>query len=112
MNDIGYFETGCEISLMKVPAGFKIKKKVDVNTFINDCMQNGNEYIIMLNAYEIIIIDKKKDGNVSFSVKYGNVRNPFIPSTEIAATDSTYKYTVEECIWKYRKYINAKWFNN
>ena len=31
------------ISIMRIPSGFKIKKKVDVERFIDYCMKNDNE---------------------------------------------------------------------
>lgn len=100
-----------ELYIMKIPQGFKIKKKSDINIFINECMQNENEYVIILNSYEAIALQKDNDV-ISFLVKNGNVRNPFIPYVKIAETNNlTYAYTIEECIWKYRKYINKEWFS-
>lgn len=31
-----------EVSLMKIPKGFKIKSKSDVEKFMNECMQVNN----------------------------------------------------------------------
>lgn len=37
-----------EVSLMKIPKGFKIKSKSDVEKFMNECMQVNNTYEIKL----------------------------------------------------------------
>lgn len=101
------------ISIMKIPADFKIKKKIDVEKFINDCMQNDSIYEIIINAVEKIVITKNKNGSVSFSIKLGDIRSPFVPLVEVAdMNNAAYKHSVNDYIWKYRKYINAKWFNN
>ena len=33
-------------TIMMIPYNFKIRRKSDVKTFINDCMIKGNEYYI------------------------------------------------------------------
>ena len=98
-------------SLMKVPCGFKIRKKVDCDTFINKCMCNDNTYSIVDTGVQVII-EKDKNGNVSVSTRYGDFTNIFNPSLEVARTkNNCYKETVQDYIWKYRKAINALWFN-
>ena len=37
-------------SLMKIPQGFKIKKKVDCDTFIEKCMCKDNGYVIIVDG--------------------------------------------------------------
>lgn len=102
-----------KVSLMKIPQGFKIKKKVDVDKFINNCMQNDSEYEVVINAVEKIVISKEKDGSSSFKIKMGDIRSPFVPLIEVADTNNpSYKHTVTDWVWKYRKYINKKWFND
>lgn len=101
------------ISIMRIPAGFKIKKKVDVERFIDYCMKNDNEYEVVISVIEKIVITKNNDGNVSFSIKIGDIKNIFIPLVEVANTgNNAYKNSVNDYIWKYRKYINTKWFND
>lgn len=101
------------ISIMRIPAGFKIKKKVDVERFIDYCMKNDNEYEVVISVIEKIVITKNNDGNVSFSIKIGDIKNMFIPLVEVANTsNNAYKHSVNDYIWKYRKYINTKWFND
>jgi hypothetical protein len=96
---------------MQIPHGFKIKKKVDVETFINKCMCKGNRYYIITDSGEQITFDKDKNGNVSVLSRTGDLTDMFNPNMEIARTNKNcYKNTVEDCIWKNRKYINAKWF--
>lgn len=102
-----------KVSLMKIPQGFKIKKKVDIDKFINDCMQNDSVYEVVISSEEKIVIEKDKDGNISFKIKLWDIKDPFNPLMEVAATNNTaYENTIEDWIWKYRKYINKKWFND
>ena len=101
------------VSIMCVPFGFKIRKKADVEYFINKCMHNGSEYFIKIQNDFALIINKEKDGTVSIAEKRWDLYDPFNPMLEVANTsNSSYKHSVEYYIWKYRKYINAKWFND
>jgi hypothetical protein len=96
---------------MKVPQGFKIRKKVDCDTFINDCMCKNNVYSV-IDKNTQIIIEKDKDGNISVSERFGDFTNPFNPSLEIAKTKGNcYDKTVQDYIWQFRKAINTQWFN-
>ena len=98
--------------IMSIPSGFKIRKKADVNTFITKCMVNDNEYFIIIQNDFAIFFRKYTDGEISVSIKRGNLSDIFNPTIEVAKTkDNCYKETVEDYVWKYRKYINAKWFN-
>ena len=72
-------------SLMKIPCGFKIRKKVDCDTFINDCMCKNNVYSV-IDGNTQLIIEKDKDGNISISERFGDFANPFNPSLEVAKT--------------------------
>ena len=101
-----------KVTLMKIPCGFKIRKKHDVEIFIKDCMINGNEYYIKINKEEAVYLDKDANGNVSVCIKSGNLSDIFNPLLEVARTNNNcYKKTVEDYIWHYRKHINAQWFN-
>ena len=100
-------------SIMTIPCGFKIRKKVDVETFINECMNRNQSYSLILQKDFAIFFGKDKDGEVSVSEKRWDLSDPFYPLLEVANTNNpAYKHKVEYYIWKYRKYINAKWFNN
>lgn len=100
-----------KVSLMKIPKGFKIKSKSDVEKFMNECMQVNNTYEVKISGVEKIIIEKTKN-HMSFMIKLGDIRDPFIPDIEVAKTNAPqYKHDVQYWIWKYRKYINARWFN-
>ena len=100
------------MTIMSIPLGFKIKKKIDIDVFIKDCMVNDNEYYLRINDELAIFITKKKN-EVSIAEKCWDLYDPFNPLIEVANTKNTsYKETVQDYIWKYRKYINAKWFND
>ena len=100
------------ISIMCVPCGFKIKKKIDIEYFIEKCMQKDDEYYFKINNELAVFIRKYKNGCVSVLIKNGDLNDIFNPLLEVANTNnSAYKETVYDYIWKYRKYINAKWFN-
>lgn len=101
-----------DYSIMCIPCGFKIRKKVDCDTFIDRCMQKENSYYI-IHEDQQLIMDKDKAGNVSICVRYGNFHDPFNPALEVARTkDNCYAETVQYYIWKFRKAINAKWFDD
>ena len=103
------------VSIMVMPIGFKIRKKADVEVFIQKCMQNNSDYNIITdeNSKEQFIFRKDKNGNVSVAYRNGNLNDIFNPMIEVARTnDNCYKATVQDYIWKNRKYINAKWFND
>jgi hypothetical protein len=96
---------------MKIPCGFKIRKKVDCDTFIEKCMCKDNTYDIIDNDTRIII-KKDVNENVSVYMKYGDLYDVFNPIIEVARTkDNCYKESVKDYVWKYRKAINEKWFN-
>lgn len=101
------------VSVMCIPCGFKIKKKVDTETFVNECMCKENEYYIKISDDLAIFLRKEKDGSVSVAEKRLDLYDPFNPLLEVANTSNpSYKETVYDYIWKCRKYINAKWFND
>ena len=99
-------------TIIKMPYGFKIRKKDDVDVFINDCMCNDNRYSVVNENGTQIIIEKDKDGNVSVCLRTGDLNDIFNPSLEVARTkDNCYKETVQDYIWKFRKAINKEWFD-
>lgn len=100
------------LTIMSIPCGFKIKKKTDADIFINDCMIAGCEYFLKINDDFALVLSKDKNG-VSLLEKRWELDNPFNPLLEVARTrDNCYEQAVQDYIWKYRKYINAKWFSN
>ncbi len=101
------------IALMCIPCGFKIRRKTDVDKFMNECMCKENEYYLKINNELALFIEKKKDGTITVAEKRWDLYDPFNPLLEVASTNNkAYKETVQNYIWKYRKYINAKWFND
>lgn len=101
------------VSIMAIPCGFKIKRKVDTERFVNECMCEGSEYYIKISEDLALFLEKDKNGTVSVLEKRWDLYDPFNPLLEVANTSNTaYKETVNDYIWKYRKYINAKWFND
>ena len=102
-----------DMSIMCIPCGFKIRRKLDVETFINQCMQKDNEYYLKINKEFALFFRREKDGFVTVLEKRGDLCDMFNPLLEIASTkNNVYRITVQDCIWKYRKYINAEWFND
>ena len=100
------------VSIMCIPNEFKIKRKTDIEIFINKCMQRDSEYYLKINNEFAIFIRKDKDDYVSILEKRGDLYDVFNPLLEMASTkNDVYRINVQDCIWKYRKYINARWFN-
>lgn len=100
-------------TIMMIPHGFKIKKKADIKTFMEECMVKGSEYVLVIRKDLAIIIEKDKDGNIRVMEKRWDLTNPFEPTLVVADTkNNCYGTTVEWYIWHYRKHINAKWFND
>lgn len=101
------------ITIMNIPCGFKIRRKIDTEIFVDKCMCKDNEYYLKIQKDFALFLRKEKDGTVSILVKYGDLYDIFNPLLEVANTsNSAYKENVYDYIWKYRKYINTKWFND
>ena len=101
-----------KVTIMSIPCGFKIRKKTDTDVFIDKCMCKDNEYYLKINNDLAIFIRKGKDGSVSVAEKRWDLYDPFNPLLEVANNkNAAYRETVNDYVWKYRKYINAKWFN-
>lgn len=97
-------------TIMQIPQGFKIRKKADIEIFINKCMCKGCRYSVIDNDVQCFI-EKDKEGNVSVDIRYGDFNNIWNPSLEVASTkNNCYKETVQDYIWKFRKAINAEYF--
>ena len=101
------------ITIMCIPNGFKIRRKADIETFINKCMVNNSEYYLKINNELAVFLRKENDNSVSIAEKRWDLYDIFNPLLEVANTNNlSYKETVQDYIWKYRKYINANWFND
>lgn len=100
------------VTIMTIPCGFKIRSKADVDKFMNECM-GYREHYLKINNELAIWITKEKDGSISVAEKIGDLYDIFNPLLEIANTkNKAYKISVRDYLWKNRKYINAKWFND
>ena len=100
------------VTIMTIPCGFKIRSKADVDKFMHECMGYGEHYLKIDNELAIWIT-KEKDGSISVAEKIGDLYDIFNPLLEIANTkNKAYKISVRDYLWKNRKYINAKWFND
>ena len=100
------------ISIMRIPQGFKIRKKEDTKKFIEKCMCKGSRYDIVTDSGMQYIFAKDSDDNISVLTRSGDLGNMFNPSLEVARTnDNCYEKTVEDYVWQNRKYINSKWFS-
>ena len=98
-----------EVQIMMIPHGFKIRKKADAEVFINECLCNGDYYIVTESGTQYIFTKLKS--YVSVLKRTGNLYDPFNPSLEVASTkNNVYEKTVADYVWMNRKYINAKWF--
>lgn len=84
--------------------GFKIRKKEDVDTFINKVLKNDGFISIKISKNEIYFIHRKKD-YIYISHKIGDVDNIFNP--ELVLPDEQ----LYDTVWKIRKYINQRFFN-
>ena len=90
---------------------FKIRSMEDVKIFVEEAMKNGTYYYTV--SDDELYVVKKKDDEVSVSVKYGDLENPFNPLVEIANNQSkAYSQDIYGALWKIRKSINEKWFND
>lgn len=88
------------ISIIQKPAGFKIRRKGDVETFKNVCLCDGSKYIIKINPNYIFMLEKTEN-NITGTIKQGDLFNIFNPEIQIDA---------DKWVWKLRKYINKKYF--
>ena len=84
--------------------GFKIRKKEDVDTFINKVLKGSGSISIKIDRHEIYFITREKD-NIYISYKIGDIYDIFNP--ELVLPDEQ----LYDTVWKIRKYINQRYFN-
>ena len=84
--------------------GFKIRKKDDVNTFINKILQGNGSISIKIDNHELYFITRDKN-HIYISHKIGDIYDMFNP--ELVLPDEQ----LYDTVWKIRKYINQKFFN-
>lgn len=85
-------------------SGFKIRKKDDVDIFVNKVLKGDGSISIKIDRYEIYFITRKKD-YIYISHKIGDIYDMFNP--EIVLPDEQ----LYDIVWKIRKYINQRYFN-
>ena len=88
---------------------FKIRSKADAKRFLHESMMDGKcTYIV---NDELLFVIEKNGDNISIAEKWGDLKNIFNPLVEVANTTNTaYKESVYDIVYKYRKYINEKLF--
>lgn len=89
------------ISIIQKPYNFKIRRKIDIETFKNVCLCNGSKYIIKINPNYLFVIEKTEN-NITGTIQQGNLFNVFNSKSQI---------DVDRWVWKLRKYINKKYFS-
>ena len=84
--------------------GFKIRKKDDVDIFINKVLRGNGSIFIKINRHEIYFIHREKD-YIYISHKIGDIYDMFNP--ELVLPDEQ----LYDTVWRIRKYINQRYFN-
>lgn len=84
--------------------GFKIRKKDDVDIFINKVLRGNGSISIKIDRNEIYFITREKD-HIYISHKLGDIYDMFNP--ELVLPDEQ----LYDTVWKIRKYINQRYFN-
>ena len=84
--------------------GFKIRKKDDVDIFVNKVLKGDGSISIKIDRHEIYFITREKD-YIYISHKIGDIYDMFNP--ELALPDEQ----LYDTVWKIRKYINQRFFN-
>ena len=84
--------------------GFKIRKKDDVNTFINKILQGNGSISIKIDNHELYFITREKN-HIYISHKIGDIYDMFNP--ELVLPDEQ----LYDTVWKIIKYINQRFFN-
>ena len=89
---------------IKSKHGFKIRTKEDAKTFIENI--SGDGYVtIKISHNEAYYIYSTKDGLLYISHRIGNLSDIFNPEIRFPKEDNV------NTVYKIRKYINQKWFN-
>lgn len=83
--------------------GFKIRKKDDVDTFVNKVLRGDGSISIKIDNQELYFITRQKD-HIYISHKVGDIYDMFNP--ELVLPDEQ----LYDTIWKIRKYINKRFF--
>ena len=84
--------------------GFKIRKKDDVDIFVNKVLKGDGSISIKIDRHEIYFITREKD-YIYISHKIGDIYDMFNP--ELVLPDEQ----LYDTVWKIRKYINQRFFN-
>lgn len=85
--------------------GFKIKTKEDARTFIEKCVSGDGYICVKINPTEAYYLYSSKNGFNYIAHRLGNLSDIFNPELKLPSEDNI------DTIWKIRKYINQKWFN-
>lgn len=92
---------------------FKIRNSADVKTFINDIVKPGIEIVVTVERDVEIRFSKDRNGAFSVGYRKGNLKDVFNPVVEVAnnmANKGCYSNSVENYVWKWRKYLNNTLF--
>lgn len=105
----------------------KIKTKADAENFIKKSLCSGSEICITeitkqhYNQVGNLIVEgeqyhiyKDNQGNVTATIRSGNLRDILNPEIYIADTRNpkNYAMTIYDIVWKLRKYINNKYLHS
>lgn len=86
---------------------FKIRTKNDVNTFLQNCLKGTGSVSVSVDKHHCFFIIRNNALNfIEITEKIGNLQDIFNP--ELVIPDEQ----MVDYIWKMRKYINKRWFNN
>lgn len=93
--------------VIKYNHGFKIKTKEDVKNFLDNCIQGNGSITIPVDRQHCFFIRRNDSLNfIEIAEKVGNLQDVFNP--ELVIPDEK----MVDYIWKMRKYVNKRWFNN
>jgi hypothetical protein len=93
--------------LIRHEHGFKIRNKDDAKKFLNYCVQGDGYSVHKINKTHCFFIYRDQETKkVWITEKLGNLQDIFNPEIQIPDEKMV------DYIWKMRKYINQKWFNN
>lgn len=82
---------------------FKIRKKDDVDTFVNKVLR-GDGFIAIKIDNQALYCITRQTGRIYISYKIGDIYDMFNP--ELVLPDEE----IYDTIWKIRKYINKRFF--
>lgn len=90
---------------IKSQNGFKIRTKEDARIFIEKCIAGDGYICIKINSTEAYYIYSSKNGFSYITHRIGNLSDIFNPELRLPSEDNL------NTVYKIRKYINQKWFN-